>query len=55
MPSFVTDDYCRRALEIIQDKVAKILRISGRQFNWSWNWQSELSTPKDVGFLLPRH
>jgi len=35
MPSLVTDDYCRRALEIIEDKVAKILKVSSRQFNWS--------------------
>ena len=34
MPSLVTDDYCRRALEIIEDKVAGTLKGSGREFSW---------------------
>ena len=34
MPSLVTDDYCRRALEIIEAKIAKTLKKSGREFNW---------------------
>jgi len=34
MPSLVTDDYCKRALEIIEDRIARILKTSARQFNW---------------------
>ena len=30
MPSLVTDDYCRRALEIIEGKVAKTLAKYGQ-------------------------
>ncbi len=34
MPSLITDDYCRRALELIEDRIAKTLKASGREFNW---------------------
>ena len=34
MPSFITDDYCRRALEIIEDRIAVILSKYNREFNW---------------------
>jgi hypothetical protein len=34
MPSFLTDDYCRRALEMIEDRISRALRDSGREFNW---------------------
>jgi hypothetical protein len=34
MPSLVTDDYCRRALEIIEDRIARVVKASGREFNW---------------------
>jgi hypothetical protein len=35
MPSLITDDYCRRALEMIEDRISKTLKSSGREFNWS--------------------
>ncbi|MGI0025730.1 MAG: hypothetical protein ACREA4_11390 [Nitrososphaera sp.] len=35
MPSLVTDDYCRRALEIIEGKIADTIRKSGREFSWA--------------------
>lgn len=34
MPSFLTDDYCRRALEMIEEKITRALRDSSREFNW---------------------
>jgi hypothetical protein len=34
MPSLVTDDYCRKALEILEEKIARTLTNSGREFNW---------------------
>lgn len=34
LPSFITDDYCRRALEIIEEKISETLKSSGRTFNW---------------------
>ena len=34
MPSLVTDDYCRRALEIIEEKITRALEGAGREFSW---------------------
>jgi phosphate uptake regulator len=34
MPSLITDDYCRRALEIIEDRIVKVAKASGREFSW---------------------
>lgn len=34
MPSLITDDYCRRALEVIEDRIARALKISSREFSW---------------------
>lgn len=34
IPSFITDDYCRRALEIIEDRISRTLKRSGREFSW---------------------
>lgn len=34
MPSLVTDDYCRRALEIIEDRIARMLEGAVREFTW---------------------
>jgi hypothetical protein len=34
MPSFITDDYCRRALEIIEDRINRTLKRAGREFIW---------------------
>jgi hypothetical protein len=35
MPSLVTDDYCRWALEIIEDRISNTLGKYGREFSWS--------------------
>ena len=35
MPSLLTDDYCRRALEMMEEKIARALKESGREFNWT--------------------
>jgi hypothetical protein len=34
MPSLVTDDYCRWALEIIEDRISGTLGKYGREFSW---------------------
>jgi hypothetical protein len=34
MPSLVTDDYCQKALEVLEEKIARTLANSGREFNW---------------------
>ena len=34
IPSLVTDDYCRRALEIIEDKIGSTLGKYSRKFSW---------------------
>jgi len=34
MPSLVTDDYCRWALEIIEDRIGHVVNASSREFNW---------------------
>ena len=34
MPTFLTDDYCRRALEIIEDRICATLKKYGREFTW---------------------
>jgi|GEM_PF-5996819 hypothetical protein len=31
---FVGDNYCRKALEMIEYRIARILKHSGREFNW---------------------
>lgn len=33
LPSFMTDDYCRRALEMTEDKISEALKRSGHEFN----------------------
>jgi hypothetical protein len=33
-PSLITDDYCRRALEMIEDRIAEIMKNSDRRFSW---------------------
>ena len=35
MPSLVTDDYCRKALEILEEKITRALKQSRRDFNRS--------------------
>lgn len=34
MPSLVTDDYCRWALEIIEGRISNTLGKYGREFSW---------------------
>ena len=34
MPSLVTDDYCRWALEIIEDRISITLGKYAREFSW---------------------
>ena len=34
MPSLVTDDYCRWALEIIEDRICNALGNYSREFSW---------------------
>lgn len=34
MPSFITNDFCHRALEILEDRIAAAIKMSGREFIW---------------------